>query len=63
MCIEKQEDFRNSVQCLDGWILELFKNKKIDAFDKDVGIHYLRRLVVCSKLDPNVKSEKPTKGE
>ena len=51
VCPEKQHDFRNSVQSLEGWILELLKDGKINESDRDVGINYLKDVAVCSKLD------------
>ena len=51
VCPEKQDDFRNSVQCLEGWILKLFKEGRIDGFDKDVGMLYLKKIAICSKLN------------
>ena len=51
VCDEKQHDFRNSVQSLEGWILELLKDGKINESDRDVGINYLKDVAVCSKLD------------
>ena len=61
MCKEKKHDFRNAVQCLEGWILELRKKKKIDAFDRDLGMLYLKKIVLCSKLN-NIKSDNGTKS-
>jgi hypothetical protein len=55
LCDEKKHDFRNAVLCLEGWILELRKDKKINAYDRDIGIMYLKKLVICSKLDPGVE--------
>jgi hypothetical protein len=50
-CEEHKHDFRNAVQCLEGWILELKKDNKINKFDKDLGMYYLKKLAICSKLD------------
>jgi hypothetical protein len=54
VCQEKTHDFRNAVQSLEGWILELKKSGKIDKYDKDVGFHLLKRIAVCSKLDKGI---------
>ena len=57
VCLEKQHSFRNAVQCLEGWICELRKQGKIDGQDRDIAMLYLKRLVVCSKLDECVNKE------
>lgn len=61
VCQEKQEDFRNAIQSLKGWILELFKDGKIDLYDKDLGNYYVKRIAYCSKLDAFIQAEKPPK--
>lgn len=58
VCAAKQHDFRNSVLNLEGWIKELRKKDKIDAYDHDTGMFYLKRLAVCSKLDKLETMEK-----
>ena len=57
-CQEKIHNFRNAVQCMDGWIRELFRDKKINGYDKDIGMYYLGKIALCSNLDANVTNER-----
>jgi hypothetical protein len=57
ICQEKKHDFRNAVLCLEGWMLQLKKLKKIDDQEYALGIAYLKRIVLCSKLNHNVKAD------
>jgi len=41
---KEQDDGRNAVVCLKGFILQLYRQKKISKHDKDKGYEYLEKI-------------------
>jgi len=62
LCEEKQHDFRNAIMALEGWMRQLRNENKITPHDKDIGMFYLRKMTLCSRLDSTMKESDKCQG-